>query len=328
MIAIYKPHFRSAHQHAAFTLLELVLTLAMSVVLMVLIGGAIQFYGRDMNVRDMDVRQTQLAASVMQMIEDDLRSTLHLEPADTAPLEALLVATTGGESSQEPSEDLSAAGIESNDSGLVSEDASATDLTTTASVLQAPGLIGNQYQIQIDVSRLPRLEEYVQMMDENAADLDDIPSDIKTVAYFVQSADMLAGVEDSLSMASQSIASQSTGVAETDMTGGLVRRSLDRSATAYASLTGSLTSLTQTGDVIAPEVLAIEFEYWDGLTWLLEWNSDDYGELPLAVRVRLTMNDVASIEEDSLRIFSHIVRIPLAQPVEEEEDEELAEAGI
>ena len=42
----------------AFTLLELVLALSMSVVLMVLIGGALQFYARDMNVRDMDIRQT------------------------------------------------------------------------------------------------------------------------------------------------------------------------------------------------------------------------------------------------------------------------------
>ena len=48
-----------------------------------------------MNVRDMDIRQTQLAASIMQMIEDDLRSTLHPQPVDTAALEALLMATAG-----------------------------------------------------------------------------------------------------------------------------------------------------------------------------------------------------------------------------------------
>ncbi len=65
----------------------------MSVVLMILVGAAIQFYARDMNVRDMDIRQTQLAAAVMQMIEDDLRATLHNEPVDTSGLEALLAAS-------------------------------------------------------------------------------------------------------------------------------------------------------------------------------------------------------------------------------------------
>ena len=39
----------------AFTLLEVLLTLAMSVVLMGLIGTAFQFYAVDMNVRNMDI---------------------------------------------------------------------------------------------------------------------------------------------------------------------------------------------------------------------------------------------------------------------------------
>ena len=95
MMATLRSFFVVRAGRGAFTLLEVVLTLAMSVVLMVLIGGAIQFYARDMNVRDMDIRQTQLAAAVMQMIEDDLRATLHTEPVDTAPLEELL-AELGG----------------------------------------------------------------------------------------------------------------------------------------------------------------------------------------------------------------------------------------
>ena len=46
--------------HRGFTLLEVLLTLSMSVVLMVLVGGAIQFYGRDMAISDRDARQTHL----------------------------------------------------------------------------------------------------------------------------------------------------------------------------------------------------------------------------------------------------------------------------
>ncbi|MGI9466489.1 MAG: PulJ/GspJ family protein, partial [Rubripirellula sp.] len=140
----------------AFTLLEVLLTLAMSVVLMGLIGTAFQFYAVDMNVRNMDIQQTQLAASVMQMIEDDLRATLHSEPADMSGLEELLSSSLGGAeeggqggSSSESEEDLSAAGIsmEMEEEPLEAIDTTSLDLTSGVAVLQTPGLVGNQYQI-------------------------------------------------------------------------------------------------------------------------------------------------------------------------------------
>ena len=310
-----------SHLRSAFTLLELILTLAMSVVLMVLVGGAIQFYGRDMNIRDMDIRQTQLAAALMQMIEDDLRATMHGEPADMAALEALLTSSTGGQG--ESQEDLSAAGIDSEDDSAMLPADTTADLSTTAAVLVTPGLIGNQTSIQIDLSHLPRLEEYQQMMDENAANLEDVPSDLKTVAYFVQAAGTIGGVQDKLLAMGEVDA-----VDDASAGGGLVRRSLDRSATAYAASTGGLSMLNQSGDLLAPEVSAIEFEYWDGVTWLLEWSSDEYGELPMAVKVSLTMADATNPDEPTARVFSHVVRLPMAKPIDDSEEDELTEAGL
>ena len=321
----------------AFTLLELVLALSMSVVLMVLIGSTLQFYARDMNVRDMDIRQTQLAASIMQMIEDDLRSTLHPQPVDTGALEELLAATSGadtGGSNAAEGQDLSAAGIDSNlDSDLLlDESLMEVDLSTGVSVLTTPGLIGNQSQIQIDVSRLPRLEEYVALIDTNTSDLDDIPSDIKTVAYFVQSADVIGGVQDALANATAEL-----GLETSLDSGGLVRRSLDRAATVEAANTGSLSLLNQTGDLLAPEVVGVEFSYWDGVTWQLEWSSDTYEELPLAISVSLTLKaegqeESGVVSSDGLpgsaRVFTHIVRLPLAKPIDQTDEEDLSEVGL
>jgi hypothetical protein len=212
-------------------------------------------------------------------------------------------------------------------------DTTTVNLQSGVAVLQSPGLIGNQFQIQIDLSRLPRLEEYVAMLDGTTADIDDVPSDLKTVAYFVQQAGTLGGVQDQFSTLEAEAAGESRG--------GLVRRSLDRAATVQASSTGSLGLLNQTGELLAPEIVAIEFSYWDGVTWQLEWSSDTYGELPLAVQVRLTMADQRAVESPSelavptttvdpsaLRTFTHIVRIPLARPIEETSEEDLAGAGI
>ncbi len=36
------------------------------------------------------------------------------------------------------------------------------------------------------------------MLDETTTDIDDVPSDLKTVAYFVQAAGMIGGVQDPL----------------------------------------------------------------------------------------------------------------------------------
>ena len=323
------------HAIRAFTLLEVLLTLAMSVVLMGLIGTAFQFYAVDMNVRNMDIQQTQLAAAVMQMIEDDLRATLHAEPADMSGLEELLSASLGGEDEEAgqggSEEDLSAAGVSMEEESIESIETTTLDLTSGVAVLQTPGLIGNQYQIQLDLSRLPRLEEYVSMLDETTADLQDVPSDLKTVAYYVQSDDSTGGVIDSLA----ELDPDATDL----MSGGLVRRSLERAATVEAATMGNISTLNQTGDLLAPEIKSIEFSYWDGLTWQVEWSSDEFGELPLAVQVRIYMVDpalaatedanmISSLGPDSMRAFSHIVRLPMAVPIETEEEDDLSEAGL
>lgn len=308
-----------------FTLLEVLLTLSMSVVLMILIGGAIQFYARDMNVRDMDVRQVQLAAALLQMIEDDLRATLHTEPIDTSGLE-LLLTSVGGQAGAGGGEDLSAAGIDSDLDDLMLDEALQPDLLSGAAVLETPGLIGNQFQIQLDLSRLPRLEEYIAFLDETVSDIDDVPSDLKTVTYYVQGADTIAGVQDTLSTLEDEGAESG---------GGLVRRSLDRASTVYATTGGNLSLLTQTGELLAPEVVGIEFAYWDGYQWQIEWSSDEMGELPLAVQVQISMVDpvlagsvdTTTPDPDSIRTFTHIVRLPLARPIDESDDS-LSEVGI
>ena len=309
----------------AFTLLEVLLTLAMSVVLMGLIGSAIQFYARDMNVNDLDVRQTMLASAVIQMIEDDLRATVHTEEIDMSALEDLLAANAGSAPGEagEQADGLDAAGIDLETDPLIETETA--DLTSGTAVLDIPGLIGNQYQIQLDISRLPRIEEYNTLLDGSIGNLDDIPSDIKTVTYYLQPAGA-GGVEDPLNSISPS---------DDPNNGGLVRRSLDRAVTIYAANNGNLSQLSQTGEVLAPEVIGLEFQYWDGLTWQLQWNSDEYEELPLAVRIDLSMTNPVAIaggmspdDEGAIRTFMHIVRLPMAKPMSTEEEEEEAESGI
>ncbi|MEM9586895.1 MAG: prepilin-type N-terminal cleavage/methylation domain-containing protein, partial [Planctomycetota bacterium] len=310
---------------SGFTLLELLLTLALSVVLLGLIAGLLQIYGQGMESADAEIRQIHLASAVMQMIEDDLRAALHAEPIDTEPLAQLLQSTSGQQQDGGGgnADGLAAAGID--DDMEESAVATASDLAVGIAVLETPGLIGNQFQIQIDTSRLPRLEEYIAVIDASTANVDDVPSDIKTVAYYVQPPGTVTGIDDPLAQ----LDSQPQ-----DGAAGLVRRSLDRTASVYAAVEGNISSLNQTGELIAPEVLSIEFSYWDGFQWQIEWSSDEMGELPLAVKVVMQVSDpntALGAEVDALvepRTFAHVVRLPMARVIEEEDDAALTEAGI
>ena len=81
--------------------------------------------------------------------------------------------------------------------------------------------------------------------------------------------------------------------------------------------------------MIAPEVASIEFQYYDGTEWLTEWDSDEMGCLPTAVRITLLLAERAETDTTSRasnatlptlataspdQIYSLMVRLPTAKP--------------
>lgn len=328
-----------------FTLFEVLVALGLSVALMSMIGFALQFYAQQLNVRDSEARRTQLARAILQTISQDLQACVYPEEFDPDQLAALLAANSvgdsgggGGASSSSSSSDGDLEVTDATDEELEES----TDLVDTLVFTERPGLVGNQYQLQFDVSRLPRLEEYVPMLLDTTQQqgLQDMPSDIKTVSYYVQQVGQ-GSVVDSISKLNDANAAAA---------GGLVRRQLDREITAFAWENGDTLRLEQSGDLLAPEVVQIEFAYFDGTQWLFEWNSDTYGALPMAINIRLTLgsatpapNASGGFDEnaglagsgqlgvpDGADIYDLMVRLPMAVPIppEEETDEDLEAAGI
>jgi hypothetical protein len=72
------------------------------------------------------------------------------------------------------------------------------------------------------------------------------------------------------------------------LVGGLVRRALDRAVMSNAEELGQTEQLNRTGELIAPEVVALEFMYFDGMQWLTSWDSSAQG-LPWLVEISLAM---------------------------------------
>jgi hypothetical protein len=143
------------------------------------------------------------------------------------------------------------------------------------------GIYGSLAELTLDVSRLPRPDEYLAQQASIASGiLSDVPGDIKSVTYFVQLPTNM-GVGDALNDVTST--PEASG-----MVGGLVRRQLDRAVISNAEEQGQTDQLLRTGDLIAPEVLALEFAYFDGIEWLTDWDSSTQG-LPWLVEISLAM---------------------------------------
>ena len=326
----------------AFSLIELLLALALSVILMGLVGTALSFFATNLETRNTEVRHVHLVQSVVNLMTDDLRSVIYPPEFDASALDSLIGSATGtAEEQAGEGQDLSAAGLddmsEGSDESIVTEvgaetanSAETSDLSSGSMISARPGLIGNQTQIQFEISRLPRLEEYQPMLaGAGQGQVIDVPSDIKTVTYFIQPSG--GAIRDP--MDSTQAGAAMLGANGTASTGGLVRRSLDRAITDFAMTNSGGAVIAGTGDLIAPEVVSLQFRYFDGILWQIYWDSDEQGGLPLAIEVTLEVMEQSPTEIDpnsvpSTRQYVQIIRLPMARPILDESTEDLSSAGI
>lgn len=198
------------------------------------------------------------------------------------------------------------------------EDSASQDIAGNTMPTSIPGLFGNQKELQIDVSRLPRLDEYNSLITGAASGqaAATLPSDVKTVAYYLRSPDAPASAGQSALSGGQS---------------GLVRRELDRAVSAYASGSGQTDQLDLQARLMAREVTSLDFQYHDGSSWVSTWDSDAAGGLPMAIEIRVGIASPKSRRAqraaggvnapllpaaDDL-IYRLVVRIPVAKPASE-----------
>ena len=340
------------------TLVELLLALALTGVVLMVIGMAIDLNLRTLDSRRAEIERAQLAQAVLRHIAMDLQNAVIYEPIDMSSVpqmasggDVMGLAEDAGMSDlldgADPlgeSELLDESGL-LDDSGLGLDSSlseNTMDIANTVAPTSEPGLFGNQYELQVDVSHLPRVDQYERMFAGSTESVvADIPSDVKTVAYYLNS-----GIVDSAGAGVSGVDS-TAGSAMTAMAGmtgtggsGLVRRALDRAVTAWASQSGSMDTQVTYGDLLAPEVNYLEFRYFDGTQWLTEWDSATLGGLPVAVEITIGIDpaygldqasaDVAQMRELSMSdmteyMFRLVVRIPTAKPLPL--DEEFLEMG-
>lgn len=165
-----------------------------------------------------------------------------------------------------------------------------------------PGIYGTSYELQIDVSRVPRYEEYAVLDADAQSGMTRLLSDVKTVSYYVVDSRSIpgnptvgnlpintgsgGGGQRGRSNNSYGI-NGSLGLPPDTLLSGLARRVNDRAAWRYAVDRGEDTETNQQAELIAPEVAYVEFSYYDGSQWVSEWDTQQMGGVPMAVEINL-----------------------------------------
>jgi hypothetical protein len=282
-----------------------------------------------MDTGQMRVEEAQLARSILSTIAADIRAASVYQTQDISTVEQLASA-----SAEFNVDDIDAAGaFRSSDLGnpaanagqgasgqaglggqeLLGSSTSQSGVQTPTTV--PPGVNGLTNELQIDVLRLPRLDELFPPSPQGATPVSTMaatnvprPSDAKTVRYFVRQG---ATIDAS--------APAAAAITETnqDGAGGLVRQTVDRAVREIAEQSGNSQMLNSGQVLLAPEVSQVQFVYFDGSTVYDVWDMQERGGMPTAIEVRIWIApDPIEAAESTVplepKMHSQTVALPLA----------------
>ena len=165
------------------------------------------------------------------------------------------------------------------------------------------GLYGNSMTLLLNVSRPMREQKATSLA--LAGNQQTRISDLATVVYF------LSG---SGSGSLQSAASAP----------GLARLEADRLAFNMADQQSNSAAMAGQTEILASEVIALRFQYYDGFIWRSDWDSNVFGGLPKAIDVEVGLRPVASgsramrpsVAGTVPGMYRLVIAIPLAKPIE------------
>lgn len=287
-----------------FTLLEVVLAIALSGAVMALLTTAINLFLIRADSGRARVETAQLARNLLGMIADDLRATRYVVPDSGG---------AGGAGGQ----------------GGGSQASRGSQYDGPSEIL---GIFGTATQLQIDRSEIWRWERLTQQQQQvlDSATLDQTPQCVRY--YFVDGEHLLPEA-----MAAQGISAEAAAGNYT----GLYRQELP-SAVRVAQGANSMNfnpSNLMNAELLAPEVIELSFAYFDGTQLVTEWDSELNGGLPLGIEIRLSLvvlsSDTKPVEqprrqqspsyrEEDIQQFRLFVALPQVQHV----DSELQSGGV
>jgi prepilin-type N-terminal cleavage/methylation domain-containing protein len=282
----------SASGRRAFSLIELIVALALSVVLISAIYSAISLHWRYETLGRERIDRAQVSLAILRRMSEDLGSVMFSVPAATETDEEAESTTTDSTTDEE------------------TESTSATSSVTPVSL----GIVGTANSLQLDVSQL-QLQDFVPVVDpsEPVATMPSIPSELVRVTW-------------TLIRPQRSADPSATGLQSLIINPALVRDLVDRLQESVPDETADTSSIAREipdSSILAREVVELQFRYFDGYSWVSEWDSTEMGRLPRAVEVSLgflnqeyrpasATNSPGSV---SITTVKHVIQVPASTPV-------------
>ncbi len=328
-------------RRSGFTLVELLVALALTVILITAVYSAIGIYLRVSQDEDRELQRSLVARALFRRMAVDLQSIVFTPPGamssdeeesdsaeefsdelgtgdQTQARSGGPVAGTGTGTSGSSGSGRSSGGLSEEDSWSI-EVANVEDGLVSTSI----GLIGDSQKLTVHISRPPRDAVYQSL--QTAADMRAQTSDLQSVTWFLAdgSAGGLEGAVAEINSPDQVSADASSRIR------GLARLSGDEMAVMFADIESDIEMMASNAELLAPEVVSLQFRYFDGLDWYDSWDSVTNGRLPNAVEITVGMRDVISENErrarqatrasegpgdDIVELKRHVVNLPLAPP--------------
>jgi len=303
MIAIH-PHapatLRSPRGARGFTLLEVLTATVLSLLLLGALYAALDMHWKYSTAGQAEVERSQLARALLQRIALDLRGAM-FHPVDEL---------------DEGEEDW----LDEEDGGSAS--AETTEIRIENPLLAPPSgaaeLLGDSQNILFSISRPMRGLDYSMLMQGDQ--LQSRSSDLQTVAWFLADPQLpgLPGLVGQRFAAMEGAGTRARG------SRGIARLQGDRLALMLADSSGNLELMAEQSELLASEVVNLQFRYFDGVNWNDTWDSAAFNALPRAVEIVLEFEDElpgyagASESTGGIRTVPYrlVVALPTSEPVD------------
>ncbi len=284
-----------------FTLLEVLIALSLSLVLISAIYSAVSLHWRYEEAGRERIDRAQVSLAVLRLLSEDVGSVMFTPPSTTTQEEEEATASTTSTSTASPP----------TTSSPTTED---TTATTTDSTQASLGIVGTADQLQLDISQ-PAREDFV-------------PDESDT-----QSGTTLPATSDNVRVTWGLVTPTSAPVDDSG------RRSLTVNPALARQIVDRLRGVVEVEEnasqhvaladasILAREVVSLQFRYYDGYSWVEEWDSVVMERLPRAIEVTIGFIKPEYKQANSLNLpgqatiipIKHVILVPASAPVSGEE---------
>jgi len=297
---------RRSNARSGLTLVEMMLAALLGMILLGGVYGALTQSWRYTTQGKLEAERNQIARAVLRRIELDIRAAMFDPKAAAASTETST--TTTASSSNSTTGSLST--DPSSGSTTIAGETTADDVFTGSL-----GIRGNTTEMWIDLSHVQRDLVFPDLTIVKGGDL-------QTVCWFLNSPGSMLGE-------SASATTTSSGFTRVDLDGiNLARSQGDRSVLRNLNAGGDADSvLPGPVQVVAGEINALTFRYFDGLTWYDEWDSSTTTALPRAIEVTLGFDPPTNVDGPLLTssvsaataTFRMVIVVPASNPAPPED---------